>query len=254
MGPAAQTEPEMSAAKKLRIFRSLHGLSQKEFAHYLDADGPAAAKWEKGVYLPKPDAMMAAGIYSWIKRGDLLPPQLFLPSLPDSTVRSQSVNYLLASIGELLPDFCRNENISPSDIEIVSFSDGDLIRLSGHIVIALGSFKQIEWLLPAGYQPGTKAHGEGLLSTAIKEKKSVNNLLQKYFGIDSKRSLSLNTFRIEADLWERSITLPFTVSLKGVDPSLQQEVANEIRAVVTEALTAKYKPAAGAKFAVSVEL
>jgi len=238
---------------KLKMFRCLHGLSQREMGQQLGSNQAAAAKWDAGVYLPPAEAMMDLDIYGWVKLSTPLPPQVFAPVLPDRVLRSQSANRVISSLQEMLPLFCRIEKIAPADIEIVRFPDGDLIRLAGHIVVAIGIARQMRDMLPEGHCPEEILPGEELLSDAIIEKKKLTDLFQKYFKMSQGQLSSVNMFRLKSALWEQTLSLPLTVTIKGIGVAQRQEVLAEIKEIVAKGLTVKHKRSGGAKLTVLVE-
>lgn len=253
MQNAAIPAVEMTAGNKLRIYRALHGLEQKELGQYLGGTRQSVAKWEKGIYLPTADFLSSMNLYEWIRTDSLLPPQLFVPTLPNINLRAQSVNQFSTSIRELLTAFCHHEKIAQKDIEIVIFDDGEVIRLGHHFVIVLGSLRHIKEFLIGDCRPAKYASGEGSLVTTIKEKDMLFALLKKSFDISSDLWSRLNKFRITADLWEESLSLLITVKLKGVGPAHRADILSEITTAVSTSLANKYQGSVP-HFSVSVEL
>ena len=230
----------MTAGNKFRIYRALHGLEQKELGQYLGGTRQSVAKWEKGIYLPAAGFLSTMRLYEWIIKDSLLPPQLFVPALPNIPLRAQSVNLLSATIRELLIAFCHHEKIAQKDIEIVIYDDGEVIRLGHHFIVVLGSLRHIKDYLVGDCRPVKYVSGEGSLVTAIKEKDKLYSLLEKDFNLSSDLWSRLNKFRITADLWEESLTLPFVVKIKGVGPALRPEILTEITAAIISSLTNKF--------------
>ncbi len=241
----------LTDAAKIRIFRALHGLGQVEFGHFMGADRPAVAKWEAGVYLPRSEEMIRIGIYNWIRVEGILPPQLFVPILPNVHVRPQSINHFMSTIQEILPSFCVNEKIKPGDTEIINFDDGTLIRLGCHVIIALGPLRSIGNFLPAELNCKPKT-GEGRLTTIILEKQTTLHLLKTYFRFNAQKIEEINWFRAEAALWDRMTVIPFSVTIKGISPSHHYDVINMIKQTVEEKLSEKYKDVAP-RFSVNVD-
>lgn len=230
----------MEDASKIRIFRALHGLGQVEFGHYLQGDRPAVCKWEAGVYKPNPEAMQKVGIYNWMSTGGRLPSQLFAPLLPNVPVRSQSVNHFLGTITELLPEFCKSENISQNKVEVYLLEDGDVIRLGEHIIFAFGAMKSISDLLPAELKPTEKRLTGLLLSDFIKTREETSTLL-RIINCNSNFIDNINCFRLQDTVWNSNISIGFQLTIKHLNPNLKNEVEDLIKASLKKALSESYK-------------
>lgn len=241
----------MTAANKIRIYRALHGLGQIEFGHYMGADRPAVAKWEKGIYLPRPEEMQQLNIYNWIRVETLLPPQIFIPLLPHLAIRPQQINHMSRTIFELLGEFCTSEGISAATI--MSVQDGDIIQLGDHIIIALGSMRQISTSLPPSVQITKLPPTKDLLSDAISEKQTCMGLINKAFGIPADTLETYNYFRIEDLLWNGLARLEFALTATGVQPDDYALITKAVEEAVKEAVVKKIQEAKGIAPSVSVE-
>jgi hypothetical protein len=185
--------------------------------------------------------------------GGLLPPQFFVPVLPNVHIRPQSMNHFHATIRELLPEFCKNEKIEPSSIEIVNFADGVLMRLGCHVLLALGSMRNIVDYLPTEYLSKlTSRNSDGQLARIVSEKTTTQNLIKDLFEFKPSEIKDMNFFRVSDVLWEGSMLLNFSLAIKGIDPSLQFECIDIAKETITKALTDRFKQD-NERFSVSVD-
>lgn len=235
---------EMEPHNKIRFYRALHGLGQVEFGHLMGAERPAVAKWEKGAYLPKPEQMAKIDIYNWVRTGGRLGPQFFAPILPDQLMRPQTVNLFLATISELMADFCRDEKIERSDVQIFAFPDGNLIRLGIHCIAAFGVFRQITDCLPDEIKPvhvsSLQTTADGPLISNIDTEERCRELLQ-LIGFPAAVSSEMAFPKIGDMLWYGLTIIDLKITAKRLHPSLRTEAEEVIEVAVRHALEERFK-------------
>lgn len=231
----------MDNASKIRIFRALHGLGQVDFGHYMGADRPAVAKWEKGVYLPQPEEMQKIDIFNWVRAGGRLPSQLFVPLIPDLAIRPQAINHFLKTIRELLPDFCRAEAITADSIELFGLDDGDILKLGSHVLFLFGAMKTIPGFLPDHLKPGAAKHMNGVvLAEKIKTEVGVKSLLRT-INCNGGIVDNIKCFRLKDVKWDGFTVLDFSVTIKNVNPSLRHELQTLVKDSIEKTIHARFK-------------
>ncbi|MDA8417116.1 MAG: helix-turn-helix transcriptional regulator [Betaproteobacteria bacterium] len=231
----------MDDASKIRIFRALHGLGQVDFGHYMGADRPAVAKWEKGVYLPQPEEMQKIDIYNWIRAGSRLPSQLFVPLIPDLTIRPQAINHFLNTIRDLLPEFCTAESISADSVELFTLDDADILKLGPHVLFLFGAMKTIPGFIPDHLKPDAPKHMTGVvLAETIKTEADVKLILRR-INCNEGVVNNIKCFRLKDVKWDGFTVLDFSLTIKNVDTALRHEIESLIEESIKKSIAARFE-------------